>query len=799
MLTRQNFDNKLPEKQVIWSWADNDDFKTVIDLLMESGVPENDIGEMLFRYADQAIAENKLSTAIAILIFLAEALEDKSEAPPLLKKVGQLYALTSKYDKAREYYGKLPLTLENIKLCFETFIPLLDINGLLSLRDSIILRVNETSQKNIHSIINKILLNIYTFPDIFTSHADLFKKNIEHIKTNPPFSQNSKQYESFISFDSSQIPQPNIIKISDNFYTKKDGVWLKIPPSAYMTNETKKLIQNNLSIMVHCDSFESFFIFIDKIKTNEPQPIKFGCWVIVDFEVLRQMMHIIDFSPLNNCDFVIRFIDKNNLRSQLTHILLERKLPFIDRAIYISQDDPIFFSKHVLPILKDHRADIVYNIESYEQQLCKIFPDNYHDTVIQKIKTGQKLNILFFTSRFTTYLQYSTRDIAKGFRQLGHNTFIEIEDEDSSVSIRKDVCLENLINFKPDVIFSINNLRQSYPWIPKSIPFITWMQDLMPHIAGLKNPSIITDHDYIFSFSQDWIDNYFKNHTAFKNKKIHCLPVTVDTNIYHPISSCKKKYKVTSITHLVNPGLTFLPIIEGNTISEIKSEAEVFFLKQLVYELDHSSLAKVQQISSNSVDRKKIAEKVCQKIGIPINDTLLKLTNPRNDKNEFSRFTYHCLSLMKIKPILALITNNIDVRVFGRNWEKYPQFKNIAMGIADNGKALNKIINESCINLNSAATSFHMKVPEVMAAEGFLLTRRIPRCYDAMPITDFFDENKEIIFYEDEFDLVKKVNFFLKNKKIRNKLAKAAHNKFITCYGVDKAAQSILKIMKNKK
>ena len=115
------------------------------------------------------------------------------------------------------------------------------------------------------------------------------------------------------------------------------------------------------------------------------------------------------------------------------------------------------------------------------------------------------------------------------------------------------------------------------------------------------------------------------------------------------------------------------------------------------------------------------------------------------------------------------------------------------MGNIKNGADLNKVINESRINLNlSPGTSYHMKAPEVIASNSFMLTRRIPKQYDTMPITDYFKEDIEVILFEDEADLIAKTSFFIENKEKRKTIAKAAYHRFINNYGVKKTAQSIL-------
>jgi hypothetical protein len=53
--TQTIFDN-LPEKKVLWDLVDKQDFKALIDALLKTGVHENNLGELLFSFVDQAVA-----------------------------------------------------------------------------------------------------------------------------------------------------------------------------------------------------------------------------------------------------------------------------------------------------------------------------------------------------------------------------------------------------------------------------------------------------------------------------------------------------------------------------------------------------------------------------------------------------------------------------------------------------------------------------------------------------------------------------------------------------------------------
>jgi spore maturation protein CgeB len=786
----------LPEKSTVWSLVEQGNFNAIIDGLQKAGIDENNLGQTLYNFIDKALEDKEFHIAISILEFIIDSLEDKSEVPPLLKKIGDIYILLADPVKAREYYGKLPITLKNIRFCCETFIPSLDLDGVIGLRNTLLSKVNDASSKNeIHAIVNEAILNIYKNPLVFTHHIDLADKNRTVLEKIYPFSQDFKKYRHYFSIDPENIKEPGIIRYSDNIYVNRNNVWAKLFSPDQIKTLPEKKIDFHTDRIACCDSPESFFMLMNRLKTNNPSHIKHEFWVITDFKLLGSIIQVLDLSVLNNCNFVIRFIDIHDLKSQLIHLVHERKL-MIDKAVYLSKGHHDFFLTQVRPTLKECERKMEHQIRLYEKKLSINVRDNSPRKIFQKIKTGQKLRIFLLTSRFTTYLQYSTRDMAQGFRHLGHETLIEIEDEDSGLGIRKDVTMENIIHFQPDLIFAIDHLRYSRPWIPENIPFVSWIQDLMPHLIGLSDPKLIGEHDHIFSFSQHWIDHFFKQHPVLKNEKIHLLPITCDHKIYYPLPGIEKKYDISYVTHIPDPAHTLLPLLQGDTLPEVNSQSAHAFLTQLASDLNDISMEDLFGIQNDIKTKKSLAVSICNKINLPFQETFLQFLEEHTPNNQKSRFIWHIFYLLKTKPIKYLLENGIAVRVFGHNWEKIPIFQEIAMGSVGNGADLNKVYNESRINLNiSPETTYHMKAPEVIAGNNFMMTRHIPPAYDIMPIDTFFDIDKEIVLFQNEKELLEKVRFFLAHPDKRNQIADAGYTKYLTTLTIDKSAVRILDAM----
>ncbi|MAG01707.1 hypothetical protein CMI42_00040 [Candidatus Pacearchaeota archaeon] len=147
--------------------------------------------------------------------------------------------------------------------------------------------------------------------------------------------------------------------------------------------------------------------------------------------------------------------------------------------------------------------------------------------------------------------------------------------------------------------------------------------------------------------------------------------------------------------------------------------------------------------------------------------------------------------------IKFLKDKGMPINLFGWGWEKYFDLKNIYRGILLN-EGLLKVINQSKIYLDFSKNSAgepHLKGRIFMggACKTFVLTEY---CKDYL---DFFEEGKEIIMFKSKEDLLKKIEYYLKNEKERQKIADATYKKVIENYNLDVELRNVFNKTKNKK
>jgi len=90
---------------------------------------------------------------------------------------------------------------------------------------------------------------------------------------------------------------------------------------------------------------------------------------------------------------------------------------------------------------------------------------------------GRPLRVMGITSRFTTVLRYSMRELLDAAARAGCETELVWEQSDHAVEYNVPARVKD---FVPDLVIMISRLRHEFPDIPRQIPFLCWDQDALP-------------------------------------------------------------------------------------------------------------------------------------------------------------------------------------------------------------------------------------------------------------------------------------------------------------------------------
>src|SRR3989344_1299495 len=134
----------------------------------------------------------------------------------------------------------------------------------------------------------------------------------------------------------------------------------------------------------------------------------------------------------------------------------------------------------------------------------------------------------------------------------------------------------------------------------------------------------------------------------------------------------------------------------------------------------------------------------------------------------------------RVNDLRFLAKNNINFKIFGRGWDDYPDLMKFYGGSPEMEEK-NKIINQSKINL-----SLSKNKEGILHFKGRVFSRASCKAFSLTESFDgylkFFDDGKEIIMFNNQEDLLKKIKYYLKHDKERKTIAENAYRKYTQNY-----------------
>ncbi|MDP7036065.1 MAG: hypothetical protein QF752_16410 [Planctomycetota bacterium] len=323
--------------------------------------------------------------------------------------------------------------------------------------------------------------------------------------------------------------------------------------------------------------------------------------------------------------------------------------------------------------------------------------------------------VLFITSRFTTVLQYATRDTAKAFTSLGWKTLTLKEptpyDFLCGRSIRKAI-----LKHRPDLIFTIDHLRYKTNTIPDNIPFVTWVQDELPHLTCVQAGQEVGRRDFVLTFSSP----LFINRYEYPASQIIDMPMMLTTIPKRPaqppqdgddlvyVSSQshdpKTLFKAQNIRVKALPQVHLLMQTISRRLRRVYRNNESFPTKY-----DLSLLIQKSFREYNASSEINIFREVVEHFWHPLNTTLYRQQALRWVAAEAQK-------------------RDLSLSIYGSGWENHPEFSSFARGPVLPGPDLEKLTRRTKINLQlEPYPSFsHNRLLDGLAADGFYLIRDHP-------------------------------------------------------------------------
>ncbi|HCR36084.1 TPA: hypothetical protein DIU22_03535 [Candidatus Woesebacteria bacterium] len=151
----------------------------------------------------------------------------------------------------------------------------------------------------------------------------------------------------------------------------------------------------------------------------------------------------------------------------------------------------------------------------------------------------------------------------------------------------------------------------------------------------------------------------------------------------------------------------------------------------------------------------------------------------------------------RLDIVRFLLDKKVNLKIFGRGWENYPEFRDVYLGSPDSEKFV-KIVNQSKINLAFSKNRYgklHFKgrIFEFAACKSFSLVDFFSG------YLKFFKNNEEIVMFKNNEELLKKIAYYLKNETAREKIAEKSYTKAIKNHNISQEYQKLFgKMLENE-
>jgi hypothetical protein len=335
---------------------------------------------------------------------------------------------------------------------------------------------------------------------------------------------------------------------------------------------------------------------------------------------------------------------------------------------------------------------------------------------------GEPLRVLGITSRYTTVLQHSLRELQAAAREVsgaageggaGFRFEIAMELDDQSL---ENPFLEEIGRLKPDLIVQISRLRHENPQLPANVPFLSWDQDNLAVMrtaeatAGLNELTYVAGHAAVFGYTNlHWPrKNCIFCHAAAATLRYR--PEPAPARALMEAHACDISY----VSNASGP--------PGALLEQLRERWKgAPGLLALLDELAREVLARSAAGETwEYVSLRNLARGRAAAGNVRLDDEALR--EMTMDLNTFADRAFRHTALEWVSR--WCVENGRTLRLYGNGWDRHPVFGRWAAGHAPPGEEARAIFQASRINLQLIQPGFiHSRALDGLAAGGFFLTR----------------------------------------------------------------------------
>jgi hypothetical protein len=436
-------------------------------------------------------------------------------------------------------------------------------------------------------------------------------------------------------------------------------------------------------------------------------------FLIKDIERLWVILHVHDWQSLLADPRVRLFAGPDAFERFRGSLVDETVCPWPRLSVQV---DPTLWNGH--PTLDEILAEATDHanreLNRCTEQLNLAYSATPPQTIASQLASGRPLKVLGITSRFTTFLQYSMRDWLAAFERLGHQTRLIIEEHDHEVANSLTIA-SACVQFKPDLVVIIDHYRAELGGVPEQIPLVMWVQDALPTIFRREAGAAQGPLDYVLGFSRlDLVHQFGYPADRFMSAVIGCDEMRFAPRELSLSEQAEFGCDVSFVSHASTPANVLLQT-----------------------EIDRAGSAEAERLLRGIYDQVKAVYEEGGIVTQPIQirgmiDLAMAQTRTTVAESEMPKLVDLFAqrinnALFRHQSLNWLAEMGVDLRLYGRGWEKHPTLSRFARGIADNNNQLSLIYRASRISMQvSPHGAAHQRLMEGLACGGFFLLRQCP-------------------------------------------------------------------------
>lgn len=509
--------------------------------------------------------------------------------------------------------------------------------------------------------------------------------------------------------------------------------------------------------------------------------LKLDRYVIMNLQLSIIGLQLFDWHNLEKGNFRVHFILEGQWKQRFVTFI--KNGYFMPKKIIAGQEYFESINSFAGPV-SNYYENILPRARA--QKLSQIYTESYLPELRQKYHNDiSKLRIMILTSRHSTYVQYASEELKKGFKSIGCRAVLIRERRHQGIGYTVEFIFRIIDRFRPHMILAINNFRSPYlsQFVP-NIPFVTWIHDYPENLPnGCDN---ITDNDFIFAATRADLEKRLpETFPVLKDKPIHLLPfIRNEGQAISCVFNSRKKYDTGYISNVF-----VLPEVASFYVPEKKTGTNVEkIIHDFIRQLETCQPSELASILVSKEKCLELAQATLKRLNLTMTPPL-----SLNDPLVIKTLRFHVGHfLQKTLPIKYLIENGMtNLFLGGQGWEMIPLYKPYAKGLIPH-KDLYRVMDDIAVNLNlSAVITFHPKVGEALEANSFFISSWKGDA-DDLAITEFFKEDEEVVLFKTYEELTTKIKYYLLHPEERERITQRARKKFFSLFSAEKGCEKIV-------